>query len=101
MSTHSKPWYLYVVCTADETLYAGISTDVKRRFREHQAQGLLTAKYLKSHKPQALVFSQMIGSRSLALKVEYHFKRLERWQKQGVVQSGVLSFDAETGRVLF
>ena len=99
MPAHPKPWYLYIIRTADEKLYAGISTDVERRFREHQAQGHLTAKYLRSHKPQALVFSQMIGSRSLALKVEYHFKRLGRSRKLRVVQHGVLLFDAETGRV--
>jgi putative endonuclease len=92
-------WYLYVVRTVDGTLYAGISTDVRRRFGEHMAQGRLTARYLRSHKPRELVLYRKIGSQSLALKVEYHFKRLPKRRKEHVVRSGRLVFDADTGRM--
>ncbi|EDM2309692.1 GIY-YIG nuclease family protein, partial [Salmonella enterica] len=30
------PWYLYLIRTADNALYTGITTDVARRYRQHQ-----------------------------------------------------------------
>lgn len=92
-------WYLYVVRTVDRHLYAGVSTDVERRFAEHLSQGRKAARYLRAHRPARLVFSQPIGSRSLALKVEYRFKQLTRLQKQRIVRAGRLCFDEVSGRV--
>jgi putative endonuclease len=96
--TADKPiWSVYMIRTVDGRLYSGVSTDVSRRYGEHLAGGPRAAKYLKAHKPQSLVFSKPIGSRSLAQKVEYHLKRLPRDQKETVIRRQVLTFDADTG----
>ncbi|MCC7264569.1 MAG: GIY-YIG nuclease family protein [Candidatus Latescibacteria bacterium] len=92
-------WYLYVVRTVDQQLYAGVSTDVERRFAEHAGQGRKSARFLRAHRPAGLVFSQEIGNRSLALKVEYRFKQLTRPQKERVVRAGRLAFDEGSGRI--
>jgi putative endonuclease len=89
------PWHLYVIRTIDQKLYAGVTTDVQRRFREHLSQGRRTARYLRAHKPERLVFSQVIGDRSSALRVEYWFKGLSRKWKEGIVRAGRLGFDKE------
>jgi putative endonuclease len=95
-----KDWHLYVVRTIDGYLYAGITTDVARRVREHLAQGRKTAKYLLAHKPRSLAFSQVIGDRSLALKVEYHFKRLSSKAKRQIMDAGKLHFHGKSGKIL-
>jgi putative endonuclease len=92
-------WYLYIVKTVDNSLYAGISTDVMRRFREHCAQGRKTAKYLLAHKPLSLAFSQALGDRALALKVEYHFKLLSKRDKGKIVDAQQLLFERDSGRI--
>ena len=92
-------WHLYVIRTVDQYLYAGVSTDVQRRFAEHLGQGRKCARYLRAHRPARLVFFQAIGSRSLALKVEYRFKQLTRAQKEGIVRAGRLCFDEVSGSV--
>ncbi len=92
-------WHLYVVRTVDRNLYAGVSTDVARRFAEHASQGRKAAKYLRAHRPARLVFSQAIGTRSLALKVEYRFKQLAKPQKERIVRAGRLYFDEVSGRI--
>ncbi len=98
--SHSDPcWYLYVVATVDGCFYAGITTDVRRRWAEHVAQGNRTAKYLRAHKPLRLVFQQAIGPRSLAMKVEYRFKRLSRPAKQAIVAAGRLCIEGAGGRI--
>ena len=93
-------WYLYLVQTIDHCLYVGISTDVQRRFKEHLAQDRKTAKYLLAHKPQSLAFSLPVGDRALAAKVEYHFKRLSKKEKEYIVDSQELVFDRETGKIM-
>ena len=32
------PWFLYLIRTADNELYTGITTDVERRHQQHQRQ---------------------------------------------------------------
>ena len=93
-------WYLYVIRTVDGSLYAGIFTDVVRRFQEHLARGRKTARYLRARRPMCLTFSQAIGDKPLALKVERHFKRLPKKTKELVVSSGRLCFDGASGRIL-
>ena len=92
-------WYLYIVRTVDSSMYAGISTDVARRFREHCAQGRKTAKYLLAHKPLSLAFTQALGDRSLALKVEYHFKLLSKKDKDKIVDAQQLIFERGSGGI--
>ena len=72
-------WHLYLIECADGSLYAGISTDVARRYQQHCAgKG---AKYTRSRPPLRLLGSQPCGDRSAALKAEYAIRRLNRGQK--------------------
>ena len=93
-------WHLYVVRTASGSLYAGISTDVRRRWREHLAGGPRAAKYLRANPPRELLLTRRIGHRALALKVEYRFKQLPKRRKEAIVKAGRLHFHRETGQIL-
>ena len=85
-------WYLYLIRCRDDTLYTGISTDVDRRFAQHQSEGYAGSRYLKGRGPLSLVFKEKLGSRSLALKVERRVKRMPKARKEKVVEvSGYLN----------
>lgn len=72
-------WYLYLIECADGSYYAGIATDVERRFAEHQSgKG---ARYTRSHRPLRVLASCVCGSRSEALKAELALKKLPRDKK--------------------
>lgn len=76
-------WYLYLIRTADNALYTGITTDVARRYRQHQTgKG---AKALRGKSGLMLVFAAQVGDRSLALRIEYHIKQLTKHQKKHLV----------------
>jgi len=79
-----RPFSLYIVRCADDTLYTGIAIDVGRRFAQH-ASGTRGAKYLRGKGPLQLVFSAEVGDRSLASRLEYRVKRLSRDDKQALV----------------
>ena len=73
------PWHLYLIECADGSLYAGVTTDVERRFRQHLAgQG---ARYTRSHRPLRVLASRPFDSRSAALKAEIALKRLPKSRK--------------------
>jgi putative endonuclease len=78
-------WYLYLVKCRDGSLYTGISTNVGRRFAEHQGKGDTGSKYLKGKGPLALVFEKKVGSKSLALKVESKIKKLPKARKERLI----------------
>lgn len=79
-------WYLYLIRTHQGTLYTGITTDVKRRFAEHSAQGAKCAKSLRGKAPLELVLKQFIGTRSDALKLEHQIKQLDKQQKEYLIK---------------
>ncbi len=76
---------LYIVRCGDGTLYTGITTDVERRVREHES-GKRGARYLRGKGPLRLEFSAPLGSRGKAQQYEYHVKRLEREQKEALIE---------------
>lgn len=78
-------WSVYVLRDAENCLYVGITTDVSRRLREHREGGVRGAKYTRSRKRLELVYSCLIGSRSLASKIEYRLKRCVKRDKEAIV----------------
>jgi len=78
-----KTWFLYMIRCRGGQLYTGISTDVKRRFSEHESgKG---AKYLRGKGPLLLLFQQSIGSHSQALKAEAKMKKMSKQAKERIV----------------
>lgn len=81
-------WYLYLIRCANGHLYTGITTDVARRFNEHQSGGAKAAKFLRGKGPLTLMYQEQVGTRSDALKREIAVKKLSRAQKLAVIESG-------------
>ena len=92
-------WHLYVIRTVDGCLYAGTTTNVRRRYQEHATGSLKAARYLRANPPKELVFKRRIGSRSLALKVEYWFKQLSKRDKEAIISTGKLRLNRESGKI--
>jgi putative endonuclease len=82
-------WHLYIVRCDDGSLYTGVSTDVARRFREHQRGGQRAARYLRSRKPVAMIFTERVGDRSAALIAEHAIKCLEKVHKEALARGAV------------
>ncbi|MEI8601791.1 GIY-YIG nuclease family protein [Shewanella sp. PP-Sp27a-2] len=84
----SSLWYLYLVRCANGHLYTGVTTDIARRFSEHQSGGIKSAKYLRGKGPLTLMYQEQVGTRSDALKREIAVKKLSRAQKLTLIESG-------------
>ena len=70
----NKKWVAYLVRCSDNSLYCGISNDLKNRLLEHNSgKG---AKYTRSRRPVVLVGVSPELTKSDALKLEYKIKQL-------------------------
>ncbi len=86
MTENYQHWWVYLIRTAQGRLYTGISTDVERRYQEHQSGLKRAAKSLRGKGPLKLVYQEMIGGRSAASKLEAKIKALSKVQKERLVR---------------
>jgi putative endonuclease len=73
-------WFVYIVRCRDGSLYTGITTDLFRRLRQHNAGR--ASRYTRSRVPIVLVFSESGMTRSEALRREAAIKRMKRRDKK-------------------
>ena len=69
-----KKWIVYLLRCSDNSLYCGISNDIKNRLIDHNSgKG---AKYTRSRRPVELIGISPEMTKSEALKLEYRIKQL-------------------------
>ena len=79
------PWQVYLLQCADQSLYAGVTTDLARRLQQHNGQLAGGARYTQPRRPVALVWSEACNSRSDAQQREHALRRLSREQKLALI----------------
>lgn len=78
-------WFVYILRCADNSLYTGVTTDVKRRLKEHNEEKT-GAKYTRAKRPVVLVYAEPAESRSAACQREYLFKKLKKGDKESLIK---------------
>ncbi|MCC0179650.1 GIY-YIG nuclease family protein [Waterburya agarophytonicola K14] len=79
-------WSVYIIRCGDNSLYTGISNNVAKRFATHQSGNSQAAKYTRHRHPLKLVFSEEIGTKSEASRIEYRIKQLPKGTKESLVK---------------
>lgn len=75
-----KVWLLYILRCGDGSLYTGIAVDVQARLEMHRSgKG---AKYTRGRGPLELVYTEVCGTHSDALKRELEVKALPTAEKR-------------------
>jgi len=78
-------WWVYMILCSDDTYYTGITTNLDRRFKQHETgKG---AKYFYGRKPVEFVFKEGGHDRSSASQREAAIKSLSRQKKIALFQS--------------
>ena len=77
-------YIVYILECANKSFYTGITTDLKRRFREHQSGkgGRFTA----ANRPIAIRYSEECLSRGAATKREAEIKGWRRAEKEVLIK---------------
>ncbi len=74
-------WYTYLARCNDETLYTGITTDIKRREIEHNTNNKLGAKSLRGKRPIRIIYFERYNSQTEARQREIEIKGWKREDK--------------------
>lgn len=74
---------LYLMLCADDSIYTGITTDIKRRFKEHQnGEG---SKYVRAKRAVRILYTEKFKTRSKASKREAEIKSWKRGKKTNLI----------------
>ena len=85
-------WVVYMLRCKSGELYTGCTTDLARRVREHNAgKG---GKFTRSRLPVTVVFEEVVGNRSKALRRESAIKAMTRGEKLRLVDQSALATTA-------
>ncbi len=71
-------WFVYIVQCNDDSLYTGITTNIKRRIKEHNSSKK-GAKYVKRRLPVKLIYFEKSVDRLMASKRE---REIKGWRKE-------------------
>jgi putative endonuclease len=73
-------WFVYIIEAENGQLYTGITTDLDRRFAEHQS-GKSGARFFRTSPAKAIRYHEKQADRSAASKREAAIKKLSRQAK--------------------
>ncbi len=72
-------YFVYILLCKDGSLYTGITTDIKRRFAEHESG--TGGRYTRAKGVRKIVYKEQRMNRSAALKREAEIKSWSRPRK--------------------
>lgn len=78
-------YFVYLIKCEGGSIYTGITTDVKRRFKEHKDK--LGGHYTRAHKAEKILHTEEYQTRSEALKREAEIKKFSRNKKLELVKA--------------
>lgn len=80
-----ETYYVYMLRCSDQSLYTGIAKNVEKRLAmHHSGKG---SRYVAARLPALLVYQEALPSKSAALKREIQIKKLNRRQKEALLQA--------------
>lgn len=83
-------FYTYIIRCKDNSLYTGITTDIKRRFEEHSKKTSKCAKYTLNHQAEKIECVWQSENRILASKLEFYIKKLTKTEKESLIKDNKL-----------
>ena len=78
--------YVYLVRCADDSLYCGWTTDLKRRIDAHNGHISGGAKYTRGRRPVTLVYSESFHQKQEAQRRECAIKQMTKTKKLRLIK---------------
>ena len=82
-NSSTDTWFVYIMRCADNSLYTGITKDVDRRCKQHNAG--TASRYTRGRLPVSLEYQEEQPNQSMALKRELAIKTLSRREKESLI----------------
>ncbi|MBR3163313.1 MAG: GIY-YIG nuclease family protein [Clostridia bacterium] len=79
-------YYTYMIRCTDNSLYTGMTNNLNKRMEEHFGREKEGAKYTKSHQAKMVEAVWQSKEKSLACKLEYRIKTLNKSEKESLIK---------------
>lgn len=76
-------WIVYILKCSDGSFYTGITNNIKKRLEMHISGN--GSKYLRGRLPIKLIYKESFANRSQASKREIEIKKLNKKEKQLII----------------
>ncbi len=87
MGKRDTMYYVYILLCSDDSLYTGITPDLRRRMRQHGGLVKGGARYTALRPPKAIAAVWTAPEKSTAAKAEYAIKHLTPAEKRTLVSA--------------
>jgi putative endonuclease len=81
-----KVYYVYILKCSDKSYYTGITSNLEKRFFEHQ-EGKHVESYTYKRRPVKLVFYAEFTNVELAISTEKQLKKWSRVKKEALINN--------------
>ncbi len=78
-------YFFYILRCADNSLYCGMTSNIKNRLKEHNSTGPRGAKYLRGKKPVKMIYSEKFPDIKAAMSREFEVKKWPKAKKEALV----------------
>lgn len=82
-------WFVYILRCSDSTLYTGITKDLNRRCKQHNAG--VASRYTRCRLPTRIVYAEAQASQSAALRREAAIKSMTRREKLALTRLSTMT----------
>jgi len=79
-------YYLYIILCTDNSIYTGVTNNLKRRFKEHKTKS--GGWHTKLHKAIKILYTEKYNTKIEALKREKQIKGRRREKKLNLIKFG-------------
>ncbi len=80
-----KTYYVYIIECSDNTYYTGMTSNIVRRFEEHQS-GKNRDAYTFKRRPLKLVFYTSFSDVNMAIDAEKQIKKWSKAKKRALIE---------------
>ncbi|MCK4913716.1 MAG: GIY-YIG nuclease family protein [Planctomycetes bacterium] len=77
-------WYVYILECQNKALYTGVTNNIKRRFKDHQAGN--GGHYTSYNRPKRILYTEGFENKSKAETREQQIKRWSRTKKLALIK---------------
>ena len=84
---YNLSWFVYILECRDKTLYIGVTLDIAKRLKEHNATSI--CKYTRIRKPLKLVYQEKCLDHHEARSRELELKEFNREEKLELIEKSL------------
>ena len=78
-------YFLYILRCSDNSLYCGVTNNLKRREKEHNASKSKASRYTRLRRPAKLVYTEKFQTLPEAMRRERQIKKWSKAKKEALI----------------